>query len=111
MKIGDWSYRSGLLFQPHEQWSFHLAAATSFNTSGDAYSLSDAANQHIPPEEAMNVEAGAKWDSADGRFSVRTAIFRATKLHERNTDPLLQHRHAQRQAPCGRLRDRPGRQA
>jgi catecholate siderophore receptor len=88
MKISDWSYRTGLLFQPHEQWSFHLSAATSFNTSGDAYSLS-ALNVNTPPEEAINVEAGAKWDSADGRFSVRTAIFRATKLHERNTDPLL----------------------
>lgn len=88
MKISDWSYRTGLLFQPGPQWSFHVSAATSFNTSGDAYSLS-AANVDIPPEEAMNVEAGAKWDSEDGRFSVRTAIFRATKLHERNTDPLL----------------------
>lgn len=88
MKIGDWSYRGGLLFQPDPQWSFHVSAATSFNTSGDAYSLSDA-NKDIPPEEALNVEAGAKWDSADGRFSVRTAVFRSTKLHERNTDPLL----------------------
>ena len=88
MQIGDWSYRTGLLFQPDPQWSFHLSAATSFNTSGDAYSLSSA-NVDIPPEEAMNVEAGAKWDSEDGRFSVRTAVFRATKLHERNTDPLL----------------------
>ncbi|MFN4117142.1 MAG: TonB-dependent receptor, partial [Inhella sp.] len=88
MKISEWSYRTGLLFQPDPQWSFHVSAASSFNTSGDAYSLSSA-NQDIPPEEAINVEAGAKWDSADGRFSVRTAIFRATKLHERNTDPLL----------------------
>jgi len=88
MKISEWSYRSGLLFQPDPQWSFHLSAARSFNTSGDAYSLSDA-NKDIPPEQAINVEAGAKWDSDDGRFSVRTAVFRATKLHERNTDPLL----------------------
>ncbi len=88
MKISDWSYRAGLLFQPDPQWSFHVSAASSFNTSGDAYSLS-AANVNIPPEEAINVEAGAKWDSFDGRFSVRTAVFRSTKLHERNTDPLL----------------------
>ncbi|MBN8504857.1 MAG: TonB-dependent receptor [Burkholderiales bacterium] len=88
MEIGDWSYRAGLLFQPSAQWSFHLGSATSFNTSGDAYSLS-AANVDIPPEKAINVEAGAKWDSEDGRFSVRTAVFRSTKLHERNTDPLL----------------------
>ncbi|MFN4116161.1 MAG: TonB-dependent receptor, partial [Inhella sp.] len=56
MNIGEWSYRGGLLFQPDAQWSFHVSAATSFNTSGDAYSLSSA-NQGIPPEEAINVEA------------------------------------------------------
>jgi catecholate siderophore receptor len=68
--------------------SFHLGAATSFNTSGDAYSLS-AANVDIPPEQALNVEAGAKIESADGKFSSRFAVFRSTKLHERNTDPLV----------------------
>jgi len=88
MKISEWSQRAGVLFQPNERMSFHLGAATSFNTSGDAYSLS-AANVNIPPEQAINVEAGAKIDSADGRFSSRFAVFRSTKLHERNTDPLV----------------------
>jgi catecholate siderophore receptor len=88
MKISEWSQRAGVLFQPNERMSFHLGAATSFNTSGDAYSLSPA-NVDIPPEQAMNVEAGAKIDSADGRFSSRFAVFRSTKLHERNTDPLI----------------------
>ena len=88
MKISEWSQRAGVLFQPNERMSFHLGAATSFNTSGDAYSLS-AANANIPPEQAVNVEAGAKIDSADGKFSSRIAVFRSTKLHERNTDPLL----------------------
>jgi catecholate siderophore receptor len=45
--------------------SFHFSAATSFNTSGDAYSLS-AANVDIPPEQSINLELGAKIDSADG---------------------------------------------
>ncbi|MBH9578498.1 TonB-dependent receptor [Inhella proteolytica] len=88
MKISEWSQRAGVLFQPNERMSFHLGAATSFNTSGDAYSLS-AQNASIPPEQALNVEAGAKIDSADGRFSTRFAVFRSTKLHERNTDPLV----------------------
>ncbi len=88
MKISEWSQRAGVLFQPNERMSFHLGAATSFNTSGDAYSLS-AQNVDIPPEQAINVEAGAKIDSADGRFSTRFAVFRSTKLHERNTDPLV----------------------
>ncbi|MFN7695244.1 MAG: TonB-dependent receptor, partial [Burkholderiales bacterium] len=88
MQVGEWSYRSGLLFQPNERMSFHLSAATSFNTSGDAYSLSPQ-SVDIPPEQAINMEAGAKIDSADGKWSARVAVFRATKLHERNTDPLV----------------------
>jgi catecholate siderophore receptor len=87
MKVSEWSKRAAVLFQPTPQWSFHLMGATSFNTSGDAYSL-NAANQDIPPEESVNVELGAKWDSADGKLSVRASAFRNTKLHERNTDPL-----------------------
>lgn len=87
MKVSEWSKRAAVLFQPDAQWSFHLLGATSFNTSGDAYSLSPA-NQNIPPEESVNVELGAKWDSADGKLSARASAFRNTKLHERNTDPL-----------------------
>ncbi len=88
MKVSEPSQRAGILFQPNERMSFHFSAASSFNTSGDAYSLS-AANVDIPPEESMNIEAGAKIDSANGNFTTRFAIFRTTKLHERNTDPLV----------------------
>ncbi len=88
MNISEVSKRAAVLFQPDAQWSFHLMGATSFNTSGDAYSLS-AANENIPPEKSVNVELGAKWDSADGRLSLRASAFRNTKLHERNTDPLI----------------------
>ncbi|MCF8206913.1 MAG: TonB-dependent receptor, partial [Methylotenera sp.] len=88
MKVSEVSKRGAVLFQPDAQWSFHLMGATSFNTSGDAYSLSSA-NQDIPPEKSVNVELGAKWDSADGRLSLRASAFRNTKLHERNTDPLV----------------------
>lgn len=87
MKVSEWSKRAAVLFQPDAQWSFHLMGATSFNTSGDAYSLS-ASNQDIPPEKSVNVELGTKWDSADGKLSLRASAFRNTKLHERNTDPL-----------------------
>ena len=88
MKVSEWSQRVGLLFQPTPLTSFHFSAATSFNTSGDAYSLSPA-NVDIPPEEAINLELGAKVDSADGKLSARVAAFRSTKLRERNTDPLV----------------------
>lgn len=88
MKVSEWSKRAGILFQPNERLSFHLSGATSFNTSGDAYSLS-AANVDIPPEQSVNLELGGRWESADGKFSARAAAFRSTKLHERNTDPLV----------------------
>jgi catecholate siderophore receptor len=87
MNVGVWSQRFGALYQPNSQSSYHVSAATSFNTSGDAYSLS-AANQNTPPEKSLNLELGAKIDSADKNFSSRYALFQTTKLHERNTDPL-----------------------
>lgn len=88
MTVSELSKRVGVLYQPSDRLSFHLSGATSFNTSGDAYSLS-AANVGIPPEQTVNVELGAKIDSEDGNFSTRLALFRSTKLHERNTDPLV----------------------
>jgi catecholate siderophore receptor len=80
------SKRFGVLFQPSDRHSFHLSYGTSFNTSGDTYSYSAV---NTPPEKSMNVELGAKIDSADRRMSSRFALFRGVKLNERNTDPLL----------------------
>lgn len=87
-KISEVSKRLGVLYQPNELHSYHFSAATSFNTSADSYSVS--ANQNgTPPEESLNIELGAKLDSADRQWSSRFALFRSTKLHERNTDPLV----------------------
>ena len=88
MRVGEWSKRAGVLFQPNELQSFHLSYGTSFNTSGDTYSLG-APNVDTPPEQSENWELGAKLDSADKRFTTRLALYRATKKNERNTDPLL----------------------
>jgi catecholate siderophore receptor len=87
MNIAKISKRAGVLFQPTDLTSFHFAYGTSFNTSGDAYSLG-ATTASVPPEESQNLELGARFDSADKRFTSRLALFRTTKLHERNTDPL-----------------------
>jgi catecholate siderophore receptor len=87
MNVGEWSKRIGALFQPNERASYHFSAATSFNTSGDAYSLG-AGNKDAPPEQSINLELGAKLDSSDKNLSTRYALFQSTKLHERNTDPL-----------------------
>ncbi|MBY0465311.1 MAG: TonB-dependent receptor, partial [Burkholderiales bacterium] len=88
MKVSEVSKRFGVLYQPDDRTSFHFSAATSFNTSGDAYSLG-ASNANTPPEKAINIELGAKIDSADKQWTTRYAVFRSTKLHERNTDPLV----------------------
>lgn len=88
MKVSEVSQRLGALWQPNALQSFHASAGTSFNTSGDAYSLG-ASNVDTPPEKSINLEIGAKLDSADKRFTTRLAVFRSTKLNERNTDPDL----------------------
>lgn len=88
MKVGEWSQRAGVLFQPNALQSYHFSYGTSFNTSGDTYSLS-AANASTPPEQSINMELGAKLDTADKRFSTRLALFHGIKKNERNTDPLL----------------------
>lgn len=86
MEISEWSHRTGVIFQPSDRLSFHVSGATSFNTSGDAYSLS-AQNVNTPPEKAINLEFGGNLASEDGKFNARFAVFRSTKLNERNTDP------------------------
>jgi catecholate siderophore receptor len=86
MNIAEISQRLGVLFQPSEQQSYHFSAGTSFNTSGDSYSLG-AGNVDTPPERSINLELGARLDSADRQWTTRLALFRSSKLNERNTDP------------------------
>jgi len=88
MTVSEISHRGGVLYQPNSSESYHFSAATSFNTSGDAYSLSTA-NVNLPPEKSINLEIGGKIDSNDKRLSTRFALFNSTKLNERNTDPLV----------------------
>ncbi|MBL8387796.1 MAG: TonB-dependent siderophore receptor [Hydrogenophaga sp.] len=86
MHVAEFSPRIGALYQPTPLHSFHISAGQSFNTSGDAYSLS-AANADTAPEKSVNLEIGARLDSEDKRFSTRLALFQSTKYNERNTDP------------------------
>lgn len=84
--INKISKRAGVLFQPNALDSYHFSYGTSFNTSGDTYSY-NANSANTAPESSENIEFGAKLDSEDGRVTTRLALFRATKLNERNTDP------------------------
>jgi len=81
-----WSKRFGVLYQPTDGASFHFSYGTSFNTSGDTYQYDDQ-SANTGPESSENLELGAKIDALDGRLSTRFAIFRSTKLNERNRDP------------------------
>jgi catecholate siderophore receptor len=79
------SYRTGLMLQPNDYSSYYLSYGTSFNTSGDLYQY-DPVTANTPPEQARNIELGAKWELAEGDLSLRTALARTDKYNERNTD-------------------------
>jgi catecholate siderophore receptor len=83
--ISELSKRVGVLYQPNALHSYHFSYGTSFNTSGDTYSL-NSSNANVPPEQSRNIEFGAKIDSENKRFTTRYAAFYAEKYNERNTD-------------------------
>jgi len=83
------SYRSGLMYQPSSFTTYYASYGTSFNPSGDLYSieaLDPSRSGNTPPEKSVNTEIGAKWELLDGDLSLRTALFRTEKTNERNTD-------------------------
>lgn len=82
---GEWSYRSGLLFQPDDLSTYYFAWSDSFNPTADLYQLTAAAAIN-PPERSRTIEFGTKWELLDGALSLRTSIYRGTKTWERNTD-------------------------
>jgi len=81
----EWSYRTGLIWQPGAAQSYYVAYGTSFNPSAELYSL-DPRGANTPPEENVNMEVGGKWELAGGDLFLRAAIFRTEKTNERNTD-------------------------
>lgn len=84
VNFSEKSYRSGLTYQPNEMTTYYLAWNDSFNATADLYQLS--AGTGYPAERSSTTEIGAKWDLYEGDLSVRTALYRATKEWERNTD-------------------------
>lgn len=85
LKYNEWSYRSGLLYQPTDLSTYYFAWSDSFNPTADLYQLSPA-NIKYDAERSRTVELGTKWELFDGALSLRTALYRATKFNERNTD-------------------------
>ena len=84
LKYNEWSYRSGLLFQPDDTSTYYFAWSDSFNPTADLYQLNN--GTRYDAERSRTVELGSKWELLDGALSLRTALYRATKFNERNTD-------------------------
>lgn len=84
LKYNEWSYRSGLLYQPDDLSTYYLAWSDSFNPTADLYQLNN--GTRYDAERSRTVELGSKWELFDGALSLRTALYRATKFNERNTD-------------------------
>lgn len=84
LKYNEWSYRSGLLYQPDDLSTYYLAWSDSFNPTADLYQLNN--NVRYDAERSRTVEFGSKWELFEGALSLRAALYRATKFNERNTD-------------------------
>lgn len=83
LKFGEWSYRGALSFHPGADTHYYLGWSDSFSPTADLYQLTV---KPQPPERSEVVELGAKWLLLDGDLALRAALYRATKLWERNTD-------------------------
>ena len=83
LKYGEWSTRTALSWQPQEEAHYYLAWSDSFSPTADLYQLTVAP---MPAERSQVTELGAKWLLAGGDLALRTALYRANKDWERNTD-------------------------
>ena len=83
LDFGEWSLRSGLSYQPTDETHYYLSFSDSFSPTADLYQLSGGA---YPPERSQVYELGTKWLFLDGDLAFRTALYRAEKEYERNTD-------------------------
>ena len=83
LKYGEWSTRAALSWQPQEEAHYYLAWSDSFSPTADLYQLTVAP---MPAERSQVTELGAKWLLFGGDLALRTALYRANKNWERNTD-------------------------
>jgi catecholate siderophore receptor len=83
LNFGQWSYRTGLSWQPDPAAHYYVSWSDSFSPTADLYQLSGG---ELPPERSQVSEVGGKWLFMDGDLSFRTAIYTASKDWERNTD-------------------------
>jgi catecholate siderophore receptor len=85
------SWRAAATFKPKAEGSVYVGVGTSFNpsvdagTTGAALSTNPTAvnNINLDPEESRSVEIGTKWDLAQGRAAISSAVFRTEKTNAR----------------------------
>lgn len=83
LQYGEWSTRAALSYQPNDTAHYYVGYSDSFSPTADLYQLTVAPQ---PPETSQVYEIGAKWMLFDGDLTFRTALYRAVKHWERNTD-------------------------
>jgi catecholate siderophore receptor len=86
------SYRVGLIYKPVESASFYIAYGNSETPSqASVNGACTALNCDADPEEAVNYEAGVKWDAMDGLLQLTAAVFRNERSNYRvnSNDPSL----------------------
>ena len=85
VEFGEWSYRTGLSWQPTELQHYYLAFSDSFNPTADLYQFTTTTTP-APAERSKTLELGAKWELFEGDLSLRSSLYRSEKEWERNTD-------------------------
>lgn len=85
VNYGEFSYRTGLSYQPNDESHYYAAWSDSFNPTADLYQFSPATGA-LEPERSRTYELGAKWELLEGDLSLRTSLYRTEKFWERNTD-------------------------
>ncbi len=83
LMYGQWSYRAALSWQPAKETHYYMGYSDSFSPTADLYQLTVTP---LPPERSQVLEIGLKKLYFDGALAFRTALYRATKEWERNTD-------------------------
>jgi catecholate siderophore receptor len=83
LKYGEWSTRAALSWHPAEETHYYLGYSDSFSPTADLYQLTVSP---LPAERSQVMELGAKWLLLNGDLALRSALYRANKDWERNTD-------------------------
>lgn len=86
------SGQAAVVVKPAENGSVYFGWGTSFNPSGEALALSDAATAsnsiNVDPETSETFELGTKWELMEDRLAVSAALFQITKTNARTVDPV-----------------------